>query len=720
MWPIRDIGIFATGGKNPSEGWSGVRTLFERSPMTLNRVAVIVTNHENGWVATLYKEFNTERSIALEVIKDFPKREQDGEFSPTAKAEIMQIYRELKEKYGLKYIFLSGYIKQIFGLAAHEVVNIHPGPLGKYGGNGMHGNHVHEKIWRDYFDGKIISSAVTMHFVPSDIDDDMDTGPIIAQVPVSLEGCKSPSDIQKRVNAMEHRIQWQVSEYIIDEKITWSGVRGEPVHFEEWLTLDIDDMSFLLDGKTVDLSQGLGGYDNVVVRVGDNASGNFKEECDNALRETPAFQEWLLRQTATGAWETIIPSYKMPTRVKEDIDGVGTKVHIYLDMFEDLCQKYRDGKISEEACILQSRDICWVPMLHDLIAMNADDLRDGQMAVSVTNIIDINHLRWMRGRIFSQSMGKAMGLATREIGIGNVAGETAVVESGTIRSYSIAVEDLIRVFKEFPHPTTEQQEYINKNLAIHTKKIDDIENCIDFNIGGTVQGLIQGTKLVTIQECHVLVALYEKPDKNGIIGPRSNGITTIRNSMKDLTNTLHWPSMAFEDFLIFIWSDQAAKLPESLKRECAGLTLGQIATGTTTVFNSFVSRDLLGGLDWVPSVQLSSLTNVTWNPRHKIRNGLRGAENMVIDIDMTSAKIPQIIEIIQRLKSMPDEEAMSSWNMGVPYVLACPPSEVEKIVEKAQVRWIRAEAIGAVKAKTQGDPVILIRGVGIWNSIIAV
>jgi phosphoribosylaminoimidazole (AIR) synthetase len=59
---------------------------------------------------------------------------------------------------------------------------------------------------------------------------------------------------------------------------------------------------------------------------------------------------------------------------------------------------------------------------------------------------------------------------------------------------------------------------------------------------------------------------------------------------------------------------------------------------------------------------------------------------MVIDIDMTSAKIPQIIEIIQRLKSMPDEEAMSSWNMGVPYVLACPPSEVEKIVEKAQVR----------------------------------
>lgn len=100
-----------------------------------------------------------------------------------------------------------------------------------------------------------------------------------------------------------------------------------------------------------------------------------------------------MKQTKTGAWETVIPSSPVPVRVKEDIDGVGTKIQIYLDMFETLCQRYRDGEISEEECITQSRDTCWVPMLHDLIAMNADDLRDGQMAVSVTNIIDINHLK---------------------------------------------------------------------------------------------------------------------------------------------------------------------------------------------------------------------------------------------------------------------------------------------------------------------------------------
>lgn len=59
---------------------------------------------------------------------------------------------------------------------------------------------------------------------------------------------------------------------------------------------------------------------------------------------------------------------------------------------------------------------------------------------------------------------------------------------------------------------------------------------------------------------------------------------------------------------------------------------------------------------------------------------------MAIDINMTSAKIPQVIEIIQRLTGMSDEEAMTSWNMGVPYVLACSPSEAVKIIEKAEKR----------------------------------
>jgi len=38
----------------------------------------------------------------------------------------------------------------------------------------------------------------------------------------------------------------------------------------------------------VDLSQGLGGYGNTVVKAGDNASGNFKDKCDAANKNTTA------------------------------------------------------------------------------------------------------------------------------------------------------------------------------------------------------------------------------------------------------------------------------------------------------------------------------------------------------------------------------------------------------------------------------------------------
>ena len=145
------------------------------------------------------------------------------------------------------------------------------------------------------------------------------------------------------------------------------------------------------------------------------------------METTPAFKEGLVQKTSTGTWETIIPPSQNPTRVKEDIDGVGTKVQIYLEMFEGLCREYRDGQISQEECVQKTAEMCWVPMLHDLIAMNADDLRDGQMAVTVTNIIDVNHLGGERGRVFSASMSQAMEQATTEIGIGNAAGETAIL-----------------------------------------------------------------------------------------------------------------------------------------------------------------------------------------------------------------------------------------------------------------------------------------------------
>lgn len=421
------------------------------------------------------------------------------------------------------------------GLPANKVVNIHPGPLGEYGGIGSYGKHDHEKVWQDYFDGKIVSSAVTMHFVQSGEGDEMDNGEgIIVQVPVPLTDCQSQADVKSRVNDMEHQIQWQITEHVINGRINWSGEKGEPVVFEEGLTIQVDGKDFPLDGKLVDLSKGMNSYNNTVVKAGDNASGNFKGACDRANKETSHCSNGLIRQTSTGSWETIIPPSETPIRVKEDIDGVGTKVHIYLDMFEALCVEYRDAAITEAECIGKSKDI-WTRMLHDLIAMNVDDLRDGQMAVAVTNIIDINHLKGERGRIFSLSMALAMEETIHELDIAIVAGETAILgqTATTLRLIDLIEQDILSGIDENTasiHSAVDNLEKIigDKHAKVSQLVVDSIHSLvvklladqiskndrwkkdiikrlqqilvyIDFNIGGTVQGLMKHDKLVPLE-----------------------------------------------------------------------------------------------------------------------------------------------------------------------------------------------------------------------------
>jgi hypothetical protein len=71
---------------------------------------------------------------------------------------------------------------------------------------------------------------------------------------------------------------------------------------------------------------------------------------------------------------------------------VGTKVQMYTNVFNNLIYRYENKALPQQqlfsiAVELRER------MLHDLIAMNVDDLRNGETAVAVTNIIDINHLK---------------------------------------------------------------------------------------------------------------------------------------------------------------------------------------------------------------------------------------------------------------------------------------------------------------------------------------
>lgn len=720
--PARNVSIFATGGKWPNEWGSGMKTVLAKSELVKDRLWLVLTNHEDGWVKTKFDNLfnpNSPDSPLLEVWDDFPKRQSDGSFSREDQEKIILKYQELMRIHGIEYVFLSWWMKQVLGLKANKVINIHPGPIqGEYGWEKMYGDNVHKKVWEDFFDGRIVSSAVTMHYVPSGVKDKMDTWPIIVQVPVPLAGCTKWEDVKERVNTMEHEIQWQITEHVVNGKIAWSGKKWEPVKFEEWLSIMVNGKNFMLDGKAADISPD-SSYAKTVIGNGDAFSEWSKAECDSAMQETLAFKEWLV-ENIDGSWETVVPPSEVKTFVKKDIDWVGTKVQIYLIMFESLCELYKNGEISLEICLEKSTDL-WVRMLHDLIAMNADDLRDGQMAVMVSNIIDINHLNGERWRVFGLSMIRAMWIATREIGIGNGVGETAVLwDSLTVQELIAEIWRLVKVLENIPGLTKNQKAHIDKEIKDHRKRMRSIGVHIDFNIWWTVQGVRKNKKLVPLEEGFAVVAIYEKPDKNGIIWPRSNGLTAIRKNMSALSGADKWPTMTFEKFLEHIWPEQAAKLPEELKRECAWLLLGEIATGMTTVYNQFISRDLLGGFEWEPSVKVASVIHVTGNPLKKIQGGLRWKRNLGINLDISKSKIPQIIQIIQHLTGMSDEVAAKSFNMGVPEAIICPMSEVDAIIEKAKARGMTGENIGKVVWHQEWQPRSVVMWVGINKSTVSI
>ena len=98
-----------------------------------------------------------------------------------------------------RLIVLSGYLRKLgretLGLYRGRILNIHPGLLPKYGGQGMYGRRVHEAVLAS---GDAVTGA-TVHLV----DGDYDTGLIIAQREVSVVPGDTAEDIERRVMAAE-------------------------------------------------------------------------------------------------------------------------------------------------------------------------------------------------------------------------------------------------------------------------------------------------------------------------------------------------------------------------------------------------------------------------------------------------------------------------------------------------------------------------------------
>jgi phosphoribosylglycinamide formyltransferase-1 len=100
---------------------------------------------------------------------------------------------------GAELIILSGYLRKLGPLTLvryrGRILNIHPGPLPKYGGRGMYGRHVHEAVIAA---GERMS-GITIHLV----DEEYDHGPVLARCDIPVEPGDTPETLAARIQAQE-------------------------------------------------------------------------------------------------------------------------------------------------------------------------------------------------------------------------------------------------------------------------------------------------------------------------------------------------------------------------------------------------------------------------------------------------------------------------------------------------------------------------------------
>lgn len=129
------------------------------------------------------------------------------------------IERLLSEEIDL--VVLAGFLKilspKFTKTFENKIINIHPSLIPSFCGVGYYGLNVH-KAAVDY--GVKVSGA-TVHFV----DENADTGPIIAQEVVEVLADDTAETLQRRVLEVEHSILPMVVEKYCDDKVEVSGRR---------------------------------------------------------------------------------------------------------------------------------------------------------------------------------------------------------------------------------------------------------------------------------------------------------------------------------------------------------------------------------------------------------------------------------------------------------------------------------------------------------------
>jgi phosphoribosylglycinamide formyltransferase-1 len=117
---------------------------------------------------------------------------------PDAEAADRRLVEAMAEA-DVEWIVLSGYLRRLGPrtLAAYEgrILNIHPGPLPAFGGEGMYGARVHRAV--------IAAGAPTSEICVHLVDEEYDHGAVVARRAVGIEPGDTAASLEARIKALE-------------------------------------------------------------------------------------------------------------------------------------------------------------------------------------------------------------------------------------------------------------------------------------------------------------------------------------------------------------------------------------------------------------------------------------------------------------------------------------------------------------------------------------
>jgi phosphoribosylglycinamide formyltransferase 1 len=105
----------------------------------------------------------------------------------------------VREKYDL--LVLAGFMllvpEVIVKAFTNKIINIHPALLPKYGGKGMYGHFVHQKVVQN----NEPESGITIHYV----NEEYDKGDIIFQAKCNVDNTDTADSLAEKIHLLEHK-----------------------------------------------------------------------------------------------------------------------------------------------------------------------------------------------------------------------------------------------------------------------------------------------------------------------------------------------------------------------------------------------------------------------------------------------------------------------------------------------------------------------------------